>query len=100
MNLAINTNLYLNNNQPWTLIKQESQIPLVREIIYNVLESTRIIGLLLKPILPELSSKISEQLGIPFQNDVPWREQLKWGILIEDSELPKPFPIINKLEYE
>ena len=57
LNLAINTNLYLNNNQPWTLIKQESQIPLVREIIYNVLESTRIIGLLLKPILPNYHQK-------------------------------------------
>ncbi len=56
-------NLYLNEKQPWILIKDESKIPEVKEIIYNVLESTRIIGLLLLPILPDLSIKIDSQLG-------------------------------------
>ena len=63
LSLAINTNLYLNDNQPWVLIKEKDNLPLVKEIIYNVLESTRIIGLLLLPLLPELSIKINEQLG-------------------------------------
>ena len=47
LNLAINTNLYLNEKQPWILIKDKKNITLVSSIIYNVLESTRIIGLLL-----------------------------------------------------
>ena len=51
LSLAINTNLYLNDNQPWLLIKEKDNLPLVREIIYNVLESTRIIGLLLNHFL-------------------------------------------------
>ena len=45
------------------MLIKEDNLPLVKEIIYNVLESTRIIGLLLLPLLPELSSKINEQLG-------------------------------------
>ena len=53
LSLAINTNLYLNDNQPWLLIKEKDNLPLVKEIIYNVLESTRRIGLLLLPLLPE-----------------------------------------------
>ena len=73
---------------------------MVKEIIYNVLESTRIIGLLLKPFLPELSSKISEQLGSTYQTNISWKQQLKWGLLISKSNLPKPAPIMNKLEYE
>ena len=100
LNLAIKTNLYLNDKQPWILIKQDSNIPLVKEIIYNVLESTRIIGLLLLPILPDLSKKIDEQLGFIYKKDSPWQDQLKWGLLNQNSELPNPFPIINKLEYE
>ena len=100
LNLAIKTNLYLNEKEPWKLIKQDSNIPLVKEIIYNVLESTRIIGLLLLPILPDLSKKIDEQLGFIYENDSPWQDQLKWGLLNQNSELPNPFPIINKLEYE
>ena len=100
LNLAINTNLYLNDKQPWTLIKDEKNIPLVKEIIYNVLESTRIIGLLLLPIVPELSSKINAQLGLPYKKDHPWMKQLKWGNLKPNSLLPQPKPILNKLDYE
>ena len=100
LSLAINTNLYLNDNQPWLLIKDKDKLPVVKEIIYSVLESTRIIGLLLLPLLPELSSKINEQLGSTYQKDFSWERQLRWGLLIGNSTLPIPAPIINKLEYE
>ena len=75
-------------------------MPFVREIIYNVLESTRIIGLLLKPLLPELSSKINDQLGSKIEKDITWSQQLRWGLLVCNSNLPEPSPIMNKLEYE
>ena len=100
LSLAINTNLYLNDNQPWLLIKDKDNLPLVKEIIYNVLESTRIIGLLLLPLLPELSTKINEQLGSIYREELSWKQQLIWGLLVSNSNLPKPIPIINKLEYE
>ena len=82
------------------LIKEKNNLPLVKEIIYNVLESTRIIGLLLQPLLPELSSKINEQLGSIYRKEISWYQQLRWGLLVSNSILPKPTPIINKLEYE
>ena len=100
LNLAINTNLYLNDNQPWLLIKEKDNLPLVKEIIYNVLERTRIIGLLLVPLLPKLSSKINEQLGAIYSEEISWRNQLCWGLLKSDSSLPKPTPIITKLDYD
>ena len=90
----------MNENQPWLLIKEKDNLPLVKEIIYNVLESTRIIGLLLIPLLPELSTKINEQLGSIYREEIPWEQQLDWGLLVSNSSLPKPTPIINKLEYE
>ena len=99
LNLAINTNLYLNDKQPWTLIKEDPKYSEVKDIIYNVLESTRIIGTLLLPILPDLSSKIDLQLGSIYSKEIPWKEQLEWGILNNSSLLPKPNPIIDKLEY-
>jgi len=100
LDYAINTNLYLNERQPWILIKDEINIPIVSNIIYNVLESTRIIGLLLLPILPNLSSKIDNQLGSLYDNKNSWYQQLSWGLLQPNSILPKPNPIIEKLEYE
>ena len=100
LNLAINTNLYLNEKQPWKLIKEKNNISLVSNIIYNVLESTRIIGLLLLPLLPELSSKIDIQLGSLYDKNKSWQKQLLWGILKHRSILPAPNPIIDKLDYD
>ena len=92
LSLAINTNLYLNDNQPWLLIKENDNLPLVKEIIYNVLESTRIIGLLLVPLLPELSTKINEQLGSIYKEEIPWKEQLIWGLLVSCLLYTSPSP--------
>ena len=100
LSFAIKTNLYLNEKQPWILIKDENNTPIVSNIIYSVLESTRIIGLLLLPILPDLSYKIDLQLGSIFNNKTSWKDQLKWGKLNDKLALPQPTPIINKLEYE
>ncbi len=100
LNLAVNTNLYLNDKQPWVLIKDKNNISLVNNIIYNVLESTRIIGLLLLPLMPDLSTKINIQLGSVYNEDESWIEQLDWGKLKHNSYLPVPSPIIEKLEYE
>jgi len=44
--------------------------------------------------------KINEQLGSIYREEIPWKEQLSWGLLVGNSSLPKPTPIINKLEYE
>ena len=40
---------------------------------------------------------------IPFEiykKDSNWSDQLEWGLLKNDSPLPLPSPIIEKLEYE
>jgi len=81
-------------------IKEKDNLPLVKQINYNVLESTRIIGLLLLPLFPEISTKINEQLCSIYTEEIPWKQQLTWGLLVGNSSLPKPTPIINKLEYE
>ena len=72
----------------------------VKLIRYDVLEATRIIGLLLEPILPTFSSNIINQLGEVDLQDKSWIEKLEWGLLPISNDLPKPKPIINKLEYE
>ena len=100
LNFAIKINLYLNDEKPWILIKDDNNLPKVKQIIYNVLESNRLVALLLKPVLSELSNKINEQLGLLELKNENWKEDLKWGILKPGNKLPKPFPIIGKIEYE
>ena len=100
LDFAIKINLYLNEKQPWILIKDIKNVSIVSNIIYNVLESTRIIGLLLLPLLPDLSKNIDSQLGSLYKQEKSWNDQLGWGLLKHESILPCPTPIINKLEYE
>lgn len=96
LDLASESNSYLNTQEPWKKIKNESLHAEVANNIYNVLESCRIIAYLLYPLLPEYSSKMYKQLNIECI-DKKWAEQLKWGLLKPGTSLPPPQPIINKI---
>ena len=52
------------------------------------------------PLLPDLSKNIDLQLGSIYKQEISWNDQLYWGLLKQESSLPPPSPIINKLEYE
>ncbi|WP_269622926.1 methionine--tRNA ligase [Prochlorococcus marinus] len=95
--LSSASNLYLNDKQPWKLIKDNNRIGEVSQYIYNVLESCRIIALLINPILPKISQEILRQLG--YKNILnEWKDELKWGRLKEGTKLPIPKPILNRIE--
>ena len=100
LNFAIKINLYLNDKKPWVLIKEENNLNEVKQIIYNVLEANRLIALLLNPILTDLSNRILEQLSQKGIENKSWNENLVWGLLEPGINLPKPVPVIEKLEYE
>lgn len=52
-------NAYISETEPW---KKEGKE--IEEILYNLLESLRIIALLLYPFMPHTSEKINKQLGV------------------------------------
>ena len=95
--LATYANCMLNDRAPWKAIKNEDKYEDVCEDIYSILETNRIIGLLLKPIVPNLSNKIMAQLGLK-EELITWNRALSWGILKSSSILPQPIPIMDKIE--
>ncbi|MFH0936108.1 MAG: methionine--tRNA ligase [Candidatus Woesearchaeota archaeon] len=52
-------NKYVNDKQPWNLEGKE-----LSNVLYNLLESLRIISILINAFMPETSEKINKQLGI------------------------------------
>ena len=60
---------------------------------------SRIVGLLLAPLLPDLSERILSQLGERLDPD-NWSKQLNWGRLCSGSALPKPTPVMQRLELD
>ena len=99
LQLAIAANGHLNDTAPWSRMKQPGQEQEVGNDLYAVLEATRIVGLLLAPLLPDLSERILAQLGHALNPDL-WLDDLHWGGLKSGEALPKPSPVMQRLELE
>jgi len=56
-------NKYIDETAPWALAKSEETKPRLATVIYNLLESIRIAGVLLYPLIPDTSKNILNQLG-------------------------------------
>jgi methionyl-tRNA synthetase len=57
-------NKYLDQRAPWALAKDESAQGQLATVMYNVVETLRIVALLVKSFLPDTGAKIWAQLGI------------------------------------
>ena len=52
-------NKYINDNEPWRLEGKE-----LGHVLYNLLESIRIISILISPFMPDTAKNINKQLGV------------------------------------
>lgn len=98
IDFANSANLYLNERAPWKLIKDSSNQEIVAHDIYSVLESCRLIGVLLQPLVPNLSNRILNQLNVDCST-ITFNNSLNWGLLNPDNVLNDPIPVMNKIEY-
>lgn len=53
-------NKYINEKEPWKLQGKE-----LEQVVYNLLESLRVISILISPFMPSTSEKLNKQLGVP-----------------------------------
>lgn len=58
------SNKYIDDTTPWILAKDENSKERLETVIYNLLESIRVCGVLLKPFLPDTGKEILNQLNI------------------------------------
>ena len=108
LQLAIGANGFLNDNAPWKRMKTPGDEVRVGEDLYAVLETSRWVGLLLAPLLPDLSSRLLEQLAQapidsssdPLASPTPWQQALRWGALRPGLALPEPVPVMQRLELD
>ena len=61
--LLYRANKYIDETEPWILAKDSAEKDRLGTVLYNLLESVRIAGVLLSPIIPETSAKIFSQLA-------------------------------------
>lgn len=101
LHLADAGNKYLDERAPWTLFNQGKQRE-TEQVIYAVLESVRLVAYLLAPVIPNLSSKIYQQLGFAIDFNAeplpPFSVHARWGALPAGQSLAKAKPIFARLE--
>ncbi len=63
MNFAKHCNKYIDETMPWVLAKDEDKKDRLNGVMYNLLESIRLLSSLLEPITPDCADKIKAQLN-------------------------------------
>lgn len=95
LNIAEEANVYIDHQAPWQLKKTD--ITKMNEVLYTLLESIRLIGIMLQPFTPDAACKILDQLGVDKQaRDFAYLSEnftLQPGINIQE-----PSPIFPRFE--
>ncbi|OJV62298.1 MAG: methionine--tRNA ligase [Clostridiales bacterium 38-18] len=98
------TNKYIDETMPWALAKEEVLAGKLDTVLYNLVESIRLISALIQPFLIHTSRKIWEQLGIKEGELTVWDTTYQFGLYPVGTKVQKGealFPRIDvKLELE
>ncbi len=94
-------NKYIDETMPWKLAKDESQKQNLANVLYNLAESLRIVGILISPLMPNTARKIHEQLKIsePFEK-ITIEDAATFGKIEKNHEVGKPEALFPRIEIE
>ena len=92
--LVTRGNQYVDHTAPFKLAKDSDQAARLDEVLYNLAEICRILGVLLWPFLPHTASKIYAQLGLSAQPDQ--FEMARWGGLPAGHSIGAPSPLFPR----
>ena len=87
-------NQYVDQTAPFKLAKDPTQAARLDEVLYNLVETCRILAILLAPFLPETANRIYAQLALP---GIPDRFALAaWGGLASGHTVGEPMPLFPR----
>ena len=93
-------NKYIDENAPWALAKDmETNGKRLAHVLYNLLEATRICGILLTPFMPESCEKLFAQIGAPAEAQT-WDAAAVWGALPETAAVTKGENLFPRLDLD
>lgn len=94
------TNKYIDETAPWILAKDEAEISKLQSVMYHLVDSLRVIAILIQPVMVETPANIFEQLGLDFDADAGF-EIAKVGLYPETAKVvEKGQPIFPRLDHD
>ncbi len=98
-NFVRRTNKYIDQTEPW-ILGRENKNERLGTVLYNLLESLRMIAVMLKPFLVKTPLEIGKQLGDVKQIENADWSNLKWGQLKTNIKVKKSDPIFPRIDVE
>ncbi len=93
-------NKYIDENAPWALAKDmEANGPRLAHVLYNLLETSRICGVLLTPFMPESMDKLFAQIGA-CEGCRTWESAGVWGSLSDTAAVSKGENLFPRVDAE
>ena len=93
-------NKYIDENAPWALAKDmEANGARLAHVLYNLLEATRICGILLTHFMPESMEKLFAQIGVGAEART-WESADLWGELPETAAVVKGENLFPRLDLD
>ena len=91
-------NKHIDQRAPWALAKDEASQGELATVMYNLVETLRIVALLVTPFLPETGAKIWAQLGISESLTEQTLADTEFGRLKPATVTKKGDPIFPRIE--
>lgn len=73
------SNKYIDETTPWVLAKDEAKAERLQTVLYNLLESLRVIALLVSPFIPVSAADMWKQLGLADFDKALLSDGQTWG---------------------
>jgi len=97
-NMVTRANRYVEESKPWVL-KKEGKREQLNKVLYNLVETTRIIAVVLEPFMPRTAETMRKQIGIPDQaGEQQLGKSREWGQLVDGFQVGEPQPLFPRLE--
>ncbi|NDY43042.1 methionine--tRNA ligase [Dissulfurirhabdus thermomarina] len=96
LNLA---NRVIDTTAPWALARDPGQAGRLASVLYALLETLRVVSVLLAPVMPGTARRLREGLGLAAGGDLRLEEARRWGVLRPGTatlRLPSLFPRMER----
>lgn len=92
--LVTRANQYVDHTAPFKLAKDPAQARRLDEVLYNLAETCRVIGVLISPFLPSTANRLFRQLGL--QEKPACLAASEWGGLCQGHLIGEPEPLFPR----
>ena len=89
------SNKYIDDTTPWVLAKEVESTDRLETVLYNLLESIRVAGVILRPFIPDTSLSISNQIN-NYDNSTKYLDDNKYNL----GEAKALFQRIDKTKFD